>query len=58
MQEGGNNSQGMEPGPVDDGCIWTIGVHYDKVHLHNLWADLDGQPNYALWNDKLLVEAH
>ena len=48
----------MEPGPVDDGCIWRIGVHYDKVHLHNLWADLDGQPNYALWNDKLLVEAH
>ena len=58
MQEGGNSSQGMELGPSDDGCIWRIGVHYDKVHLHNLWANLDRQPNHALWNNKLPVEAH
>ena len=41
-----------------DGGICAPPPKETKTNLHNLWADLDGQPNYALWNDKLLVEAH
>ena len=48
----------MEPEPTDDGCVGRVGIYHDKIYLHYLWASLDGQPNHALWNEKLPVEAY
>ena len=41
-----------------DGGICAPPPKETKTNLHNLWADLDGQPNHAFWNDKLPVETH
>ena len=58
MQGGGNGSQGVQPGLANDGCVRKVSVDYNKVHLHDLWASLDRQPDHAIWSDELSIEAH